>query len=907
MVNLCGRSIDQKVMGRDERQQLQSIIDEIAGWVDTARAVLAWRAQLQEAGQNAERTLRHDVIDVRHDGSVTWRILPIRPRHITLFGDLARQSSLSPVRPDDPQTLHRLTAEVPNALSDAKAVLGTRRFFSIGAKRETGRKAAEFLQDYRKWGHTTGIPQLLHRLDERQVVAFDPTVAAALADQVGLWRRLGAEVGPPALVDGAAVANVKVSVTEIQRTLQKEAKLRSAAEAAGVAVRKREVRRLLSEMSVDRLKDVTRDRLRIGPLLDVGVKTVQAVLDWGGQLERQPGIGPITAKRMRGAARTLWQTTYDEMPVRIDIKNRTAETTELLHCLRAWESLRTVRGATTDLAGAAMLAQFAHALDADVSHLLVFPVASSLDDFLATVAAVNRRAALVADAARDLGSASSTGLVGPWEDFLARPADYYALLAELGLLTEDERKTHGDLPDAIVEAVRRLELDIEHLSASLRGYQSFGARFALVQRKVIIGDEMGLGKTVEALAVMAHLRAKGSHHAIVVCPAAVVTNWIREIAAKSSLRPHRLHGPGRDAAARSWERNGGVAVTTFESLSWFEGRRCSVRDLGCVVVDEAHYIKNPTALRTQRTVRLTAAADRALLLTGTPLENRLDEFRSLVGYLRPNLVVDADELAPHCFRRQVAPVYLRRNQEDVLTELPELVEVDEWLPMSVADTAAYRDAVQAGNFMAMRQAAMVQGTGSEKVRRLIEIVEEAEDNGRRVIVFSHFRGILDGISRALPGTVFGPLTGSVPAAARQVMVDRFSAAGHGAVLVAQIVAGGVGLNIQAASVVVICEPQLKPTTEWQAIARARRMGQLKSVQVHRLLSEEGVDLRIIEILARKRALFDEFARVSETAGIAPEALDVSEADLARQVIAAERERLFKAGAGAVTPLADHST
>ena len=165
---------------------------------------------------------------------------------------------------------------------------------------------------------------------------------------------------------------------------------------------------------------------------------------------------------------------------------------------------------------------------------------------------------------------------------------------------------------------------------------------------------------------------------------------------------------------------------------------------------------------------------------------------------------------------------------------------------------------------------------------------------RRVIVFSHFRDALNQVARALPGRVFGPLTGSVPAAARQDMVDRFSAAGHGAVLVAQIVAGGVGLNIQVASVVVICEPQLKPTTEWQAIARARRMGQLNTVQVHRLLSEDGVDQRITEILARKRGVFDAYARISETAESAPEALDISEAALAREVVAAERERLFSA-------------
>jgi SNF2 family DNA or RNA helicase len=175
---------------------------------------------------------------------------------------------------------------------------------------------------------------------------------------------------------------------------------------------------------------------------------------------------------------------------------------------------------------------------------------------------------------------------------------------------------------------------------------------------------------------------------------------------------------------------------------------------------------------------------------------------------------------------------------------------------------------------------------------LTEIVEEAEANSRRVIVFSQYRQVLDVVHRALPGRCFGPVSGSVPAQRRQDIVDEFGAADGGAVLVAQIVAGGVGLNIQAASVVVICEPQLKPTTEWQAIARARRMGQLESVQVHRLLSEDGVDRRVTEILAHKADLFAEFARDSETAASAPEAYDISEAELVQLVLEEERLRLL---------------
>src|SRR3546814_12308071 len=120
------------------------------------------------------------------------------------------------------------------------------------------------------------------------------------------------------------------------------------------------------------------------------------------------------------------------------------------------------------------------------------------------------------------------------------------MLSELGFLSDDEEKSQGDLPTEILDAIRDLKLETTHLKASLRGYQSFGARFAVVQRKVIIGDEMGLGKTVESLAVLTPLRTKASPHFLVVCHAPVVTNWIPEAHTKSDSRPHRTPGSGRD-------------------------------------------------------------------------------------------------------------------------------------------------------------------------------------------------------------------------------------------------------------------------------------------------------------------------------------------------------------------------
>lgn len=110
-------------------------------------------------------------------------------------------------------------------------------------------------------------------------------------------------------------------------------------------------------------------------------------------------------------------------------------------------------------------------------------------------------------------------------------------------------------------------------------------------------------------------------------------------------------------------------------------------------------------------------------------------------------------------------------------------------------------------------------------------------------------------------------------------------------LLGQIQAGGVGLNIQAASVVILCEPQIKPTMEHQAVARAHRMGQIRSVRVHRLLAVDSVDQRMLEILARKDRLFDAYARRSDVAEATPDAVDVSDGALARRIVEEEQLRL----------------
>ncbi|MCX5294989.1 DEAD/DEAH box helicase [Streptomyces sp. NBC_00193] len=873
-------------MEREARHHLRGVVEDVGGWHKLAVGIVEQREPVETAAEDAARQFLGRVASLGTKTTTTWRVLQVSPSDVDLVTALACRQALPVPTANAQQGIHQLTDDASRALTAVRALFGARRIFSGKGRKDEAGQAATYLASLHERAASTGLITEMEGLaswDRRSVPAVGPS--AILDNTVGFSHRLGAQAE---LIGRHELDAAKTAIGPIDRALNREDKFRTAVNTAGNAVRQAEVRKLVAEMPVERLKDATNGQLRITALVDAGIRNVQQVLDQKSRIRTLPGVGETTGTRMVGAAQTIWQTTMDEMPVRIDIKNRSQATTKLLTTMRAWDAARSIRSATADLAAADAVRPLLQSLDPRTSHVVLVPQDRTVAQLRAALAAVERRGAVL-----DSGAGVAGG--DPWEDFSARPADYYAMLAELGFLADDAEKSQGDLPAEIVEAVRELKLNTTHLKASLRGYQSFGARFAIVQRKVIIGDEMGLGKTVESLAVLAHLRAKGSSHFLVVCPAAVVTNWVREVQAKSDLRAYRLHGPGRDDALKSWIRNGGVAVTTYDILGWLEGQIPERAEPACLVFDEAHYIKNPDAQRTRRSTALIHTSERAILLTGTPLENRIEEFRNLVGYLRPDLSISASEIAPRQFRKQVAPAYLRRNQEDVLTELPERVDVDEWIPMSSADERHYRTAVIEGNFMAMRQAALRAGAKSAKMQRLIDIVQEAEDNERKVLVFSYFRDVLDEVASILPGKVFGPLTGSVPAAKRQSMVDEFSQARHGAVLVAQIVAGGVGLNIQAASVVVICEPQFKPTTEWQAIGRSHRMGQLESVQVHRLLSEEGVDQRLIEILARKNQLFAEFARVSETADSAPEAFDITDAELAREIVAAERERLLAGG------------
>ncbi|MEV1063266.1 DEAD/DEAH box helicase [Streptomyces sp. NPDC050263] len=668
----------------------------------------------------------------------------------------------------------------------------------------------------------------------------------------------------------------------------------------------------LDAIPVARLKEITEGRLRLGEVERSGLRSVRQVLDAGSYRLRQiPGVGQRTADQVIAAARQIADAVRETIAVHIDVDRPEPRTTALVMALHVLVEAGPDARRAADTAVALterlgpLLAEAKPAAGRLRMLLVGQPKRVRALEAVAEVRRLTEEATrggvpeLLAQASVDLLRGTPTE-VAAWVDFELRSAEYYSLLAEISGRRPDAAAAEGFLPDEVAERVRDQMLDDTHRRVSLRGYQAFGARFALAQRKVILGDEMGLGKTIQAIAALAHLAAEGNSHFMVVCPASVLINWTREIEARSKLRVMPLHGPDRQEAFADWKGRGGVGVTTFDALRGFPAPEGG--EVGMLVVDEAHYVKNPKTRRSQAVTEWSGHCERVLFMTGTPMENRVAEFRSLVQILQPHLagaVGDRDGVAgSKAFRKAVAPVYLRRNQQDVLTELPALQHTDEWEELSASDEDAYREAVRAGNFMAMRRAAYARPEKSAKLNRLREIVEDAAENGLKVVVFSNFRDVLGTVKGTLDGAwsdgggqVFGPISGSVPPARRQQLVDEFAAVPGHAVLVAQIEAAGVGLNMQAASVVIICEPQIKPTIEHQAVARAHRMGQVRSVRVHRLLATRGVDERMVETLKNKTRLFDAYARRSAVAESTPDAVDVSDTSMARQIVEEEQARL----------------
>ncbi len=442
------------------------------------------------------------------------------------------------------------------------------------------------------------------------------------------------------------------------------------------------------------------------------------------------------------------------------------------------------------------------------------------------------------------------------------------------------------------------------LAAKLRPYQERGFRWLAANFAsgfgCLLADDMGLGKTVQAIALMLLLKEGGrlARGALVIAPASLLTNWERELARFApDLRVALHYGAGRRAAKKGPEPD--LLLTTYETFLRDRGT-LGAKEWDLALLDEAHLVKNPDAARSKAVKTLKAA--RRLALTGTPVENNLAELWSLFDFVLPGwlgrledfarefrgpIEVSRDAEAAARLRRVTAPFILRRLKTDraIAPDLPEKSVIAEYAELTAEQAALYTVAVERG-MAAVESADRANRSGlvlalltalkqianhprnwdktspgdaarSGKSRLLLSLLDSAFEAGERVLVFSQYVEMLDILApvvRENLGVEPELLHGSMAKARRDAAVDRFqNGTGPGAFLVS-LKAGGVGLNLTAATRVFHYDLWYNPAVENQATDRAFRIGQTRNVFVHRLIARGTLDERIDEALAAKREL-----------------------------------------------------
>lgn len=434
-------------------------------------------------------------------------------------------------------------------------------------------------------------------------------------------------------------------------------------------------------------------------------------------------------------------------------------------------------------------------------------------------------------------------------------------------------------------------------AAFLRPYQRTGADFLTWACQTfggaVLADDMGLGKTLQVLAALTALRAAGEEAlpALVICPASVAHNWQREAARFAPALRVAVLESGKERQELLGRLGDFDLVVINYALVRRDIKALARQSWMAVVVDEAQAIKNPQA-EISRAVKVLDARHR-IALTGTPIENRILDLWSIVdfalpgylGRLDPAQAASADPATAARFyvllRARLRPVLLRRVKAEVAPELPERIEARIDCVMETKQQKVYLAELK-------RARLMLQGTGGEvkgrhriqilaaltrlrqiccapalvgyseapsaKVEQLLELLGPILESGHKVLVFSQFVRMLERLRTRLKaeGIPTHMLTGQ--STRRSEIVDAFEHDPTPSVFLISLKAGGTGLNLTSASHVILFDPWWNPAVEAQAIDRTHRIGQDKTVLACRLVTEQTIEERILELQERKRAL-----------------------------------------------------
>ncbi|WP_158282297.1 DEAD/DEAH box helicase [Salipaludibacillus keqinensis] len=443
----------------------------------------------------------------------------------------------------------------------------------------------------------------------------------------------------------------------------------------------------------------------------------------------------------------------------------------------------------------------------------------------------------------------------------------------------------------------------DHLEGVLRDYQKRGFQWLMSLSYYgfggILADDMGLGKTLQTITYLQAIKTSYPEQqpALIICPSSVVYNWEKEI---ERFAPHLttavISGPVSERKEMIEEaENCDIWITSYplirRDIIHYQERKFST-----MVLDEAQYVKNEGTL-TAKAVRMISAT-RSFALSGTPIENSLEELYSIFSLVQPGMFKNKQvykNMPEEKIAKRVKPFVLRRMKQDVLTELPDKIESVEYTPLTEkqkavylgqlqllqqeANTAIQTDTLQQNRIKILagitrlRQICCHPGMfmkeydgGSGKLERLMEYLEEARASGKRIVLFSQFTQMLSIMKERLYEGKwdYHYLDGSTPGRDRVDMAERFNA-GEKNLFLVSLKAGGTGLNLTGGDTVILFDSWWNPAVEEQAADRVYRFGQKRVVQVTKMITTGTIEEKIHKLQEKKRDLLDRVIQPGETA------------------------------------------
>jgi SNF2 family DNA or RNA helicase len=404
-------------------------------------------------------------------------------------------------------------------------------------------------------------------------------------------------------------------------------------------------------------------------------------------------------------------------------------------------------------------------------------------------------------------------------------------------------------------------------------YQMDGIAFLFPRRAAVLADEMGLGKTMQAItAIRMLLLAEEMSSALLICPKPLVSNWVREFRMWAPEIPVAvIEG---DSSKRAWvwsNPQAPVKIANYELLirDWEIIQNASLH-FDLVVLDEAQRIKNRTSA-TSEIVR-SIPRSRSWALTGTPIENSVEDLVSIFEFLAPGHL--RDDMHLRSLGQATRDYILRRTKDKVLDDMPPKLYRNADLELTPDQRCSYRSAEEEGviHLAEMGESITVQhvfelvlrlkqicnfdpATGSSsKLERLEADLEEIAASGQKAIVFSQWVETLDTLAGHLHRFKPAQYHGRIPSSRRDAVIDQFRNDPKSSVILMSYGAGAVGLNLQFCHYVFLFDRWWNPAVEDQAINRAHRLGVKQPVTVTRMMAVDTIEQRIDEVLSQKREL-----------------------------------------------------